>query len=153
MVITPMNTSVTFRVWFPPVLVLVALVLVLLAGCGDTSSSTENKASASGPGNPDAGKELFNRTLEIAGAPACVSCHVVDPEEPAIVGPNLSSIAARAGQRVPGQSAEEYLRTSIVDPYAYVVKGYEGGIMVRNYEDLLTQQQINDLVAYMMTLE
>lgn len=128
------------------------LVLVLttsiVSGCSIQSSDT-----ALAPGDPQVGKELFNRTQELAGAPTCKTCHVIGAGEPAIVGPNLNGIATRAGQRVEGQTAEEYIYTSIVDPYAYVVHGYQSSIMVRNYEQLLTQQQIHDIVAYLMTLE
>jgi len=54
---------------------------------------------------------------------------------------------------VDGQSAEEYLRTSITDPDAYLAGGYQEGIMYRQYEQALTEQQIDDLVAYMLTLK
>jgi cytochrome c len=77
----------------------------------------------------------------------------VEPGQPDIDGPNLSGVALRAGQRVPNQSAEAYLRESIVAPYAYVLPGYQSGIMIRNYEEYLSPQQIDDLVAYLMTLK
>jgi cytochrome c len=54
---------------------------------------------------------------------------------------------------VPGQPAEEYLRTAITDPDAYISDGYQDGIMYRGYAQALTAQQINDLVAYMLTLK
>lgn len=136
-----------------PVLLLAAVMGVLLgvlAACGSTTS--DSAESTPGPGDPLVGKELFFNTQQIAGAPTCSSCHVVEAGEPAIVGPNLSGVAVRAATRVPGQSAKDYLRMSVVDPYAYVLEGYQSGIMVRNYDELLTSQQINDLVAYMMTL-
>lgn len=127
------------------------LLLVLLATCGDTSS--DGADNANGPGDPAAGKDLFHNTQEMTGAPTCSTCHPVEPGQPDIDGPNLSSVALRAGQRVPDQSAEAYLRESIVDPYAYVLPGYQSGIMIRNYEEYLSPQQIDDLVAYLMTLE
>lgn len=133
-------------------IVIVTLVLVLIVlitgACSSQSSDT-----AITPSDPQVGKELFNRTQELAGAPTCKTCHVIEAGKPAIVGPNLNGIATRAGQRVDGQTAEEYIYTSIVDPYAYVVHGYQSSIMVRNYDQLLTQQQIRDIVAYLMTLE
>ena len=68
-------------------------------------------------------------------------------------GQSLSNIGNRAGSAVPGQSAEEYLRTAIVDPDAFLSGGYQEGIMYRGYAQELTAQQINDLVAYMLTLK
>jgi len=39
-------------------------------------------------------------------------------------GPSFQGISKRAGDRVPGLSAVEYLRQSIVDPSAYMVEGF-----------------------------
>jgi hypothetical protein len=50
-------------------------------------------------------------------------------------------------------SADEYLRQSIIDPDAYVVEGYPSGLMVPNLADTLSGTQIDDLVAFLMTLE
>lgn len=133
-----------------PCVAVALLFMLLLAACG---SNGDNRAATPGPGDPVAGKELFFNTQQLTGAPTCSSCHVVEPGEPAVVGPNLSGVAIRATSRVPGQSAREYLRMSVVDPYAYILEGYQSGIMVRNYNEHLTPQQINDLVAYMMTLD
>ena len=52
-----------------------------------------------------------------------------------------------------GQSAEDYLRESIVDPNAFVVDGYGANIMTGTYGSSLTEQQIADLVAYMQSLK
>jgi mono/diheme cytochrome c family protein len=123
-------------------------VLFIVVGCGKPASKAELK-----PGDPVVGAQLFKHTQEIAGAPTCATCHVLEAGEPAIVGPNLSGIATRAAQRVVGQSAEHYLTLSITDPYAYVVHGYQSNIMVRNYADYLTDQQIQDIVAFLLTLE
>ncbi|NJN67918.1 MAG: cytochrome c [Chloroflexaceae bacterium] len=128
-----------------------ALVLALLVACGAASPGPPRPAD--GPGDPKIGQQLFFKTQEMTGAPTCSTCHTLETEEPAIVGPNLSGVALRARVRVPGQSAEAYLRESMLDPSAHVVEGYQQGIMVRNYADYLTPQQINDLVAFLLTLE
>lgn len=132
------------------VLLVAALMLALLAACGSAAPEGEERG---GPGDPDAGRQLFFQTQEMTGGPTCSTCHTLGPDEPSIVGPNLSGVALRARVRVPEQSAETYLRKSILDPYAHVVEGYQEGIMVRNYEDYLTPQQVNDLVAFLLTLE
>ena len=93
-------------------------------------------------------------------APGCVTCHVVE-EDRVLIGPSMVGIAARAGTRVEGQSAEEYLRLSIVAPNDYLVPNTEvnvfaaGGnsLMFQQYEEYLTETDVDNLVAYMLTLE
>ncbi|MCC6611904.1 MAG: c-type cytochrome [Anaerolineae bacterium] len=47
----------------------------------------------------------------------------------------------------------EYIRTSIVDPTAFVVPGYPDNLMPKNFSDIFTDEEINDLIAYLLTLE
>ena len=64
----------------------------------------------------------------------------------------MAGIANRAGARVSGQTAEDYLHNSILDPNQYVVDGFSPGLMYQNYKDVLTDEQITDLIAYLSTL-
>jgi cytochrome c553 len=126
---------------------LLSLIMVLLlAACG---------AGGAAAGDPANGKRLFDGAVAMgdARAPACATCHTVTPGADTGSGQNLSNIGNRAAKAVPGQSAEEYLRTAIVNPDAYLAGGYQEGIMYRNYAQALTAEQINDLVAYMLTLK
>jgi hypothetical protein len=50
-------------------------------------------------------------------------------------------------------TAEEYLYQSITDPDAYVVEGFPAGQMVPNLAEILTEEQIADLIAFLLTLE
>ena len=68
-----------------------------------------------------------------------------------IIGPSFYGIADRAGERVPGLTAEEYLHQSIVEPNAFVVPGYPSGQMIQNFGQILTEEQIQDLIAFLMT--
>jgi cytochrome c len=70
-----------------------------------------------------------------------------------IVGPSLADIGLRARTRVEGLTAEEYLHQSIVEPDAYVVEGFDPGIMYQDFEDALTDEQLYDLEAFLLTLE
>ncbi len=54
---------------------------------------------------------------------------------------------------VAGQSAEEYIRRSIVDPDDYLAGGFQEGIHFRGYGEALSQAEINDLVAYLLTFK
>jgi len=102
-------------------------------------------------GDPVAGRQLYNET-SLGTTASCQICHSLDPDV-TLVGPSFAGIASRAGSRVEGLSAEEYIYQSIVDPDAYVVEGYPSGVMVPNLEEQLTEEEIEDLVAFLMTLE
>ena len=125
-------------------ILILSIIITLLAACG-----------AGATGDPARGKQLFDGTVAMPGdrAPACVTCHAITPGPDTGSGQSLSNIGNRAGTTVPGQSAEEYLRTAITNPNAYLAGGYQDGIMYRDYAQALTAQQINDLVAYMLTLK
>jgi mono/diheme cytochrome c family protein len=123
---------------------------MLLAACAGRSNPSGNPNRAA-TGDPAAGEALFKQGV-IQSAPGCINCHSIEPVQ-AGSGPSLSGVAGVAGKRVTGQSAEEYLRASILDPNAYIVQGFPPGIMSRRFGDVLTDQQVNDLVAYLLTLK
>lgn len=80
----------------------------------------------------------------------CGTCHALVPDV-VVVGPSLAGIATRAATRVEGQSAEAYIRNSIIHPSDYVVDGFLD-VMQKNFGEVLTADQINDLIAFLMTL-
>lgn len=108
-------------------------------------------AALSGTSDPKAGEAIF--TTSQGGQIACNICHNVAPGSGTLVGPSLDGIAIRAISTVPGESAEQYLRNSIVNPSAYVVPGFADGLMPQAFGTVLTQQQLDDLIAYLMTLK
>jgi mono/diheme cytochrome c family protein len=91
-------------------------------------------------GNPENGARLFNTA-------GCVGCHSQKKGE-RLVGPSFYNLWDTASTRVPGMSAREYLYQSIVDPNAYVVEGYQPGLMQQNYAALLSPQQMADILAW-----
>lgn len=102
---------------------------------------------ASVPTDPvEAGHYWFSRP------PAnCATCHSLEPDV-VIVGPSLAGVATRAASRVPGMSVSEYLRTSILDPGAFVVPSFPDA-MARNLGEVLDDQQINDIITFLETLK
>lgn len=124
------------------VVLLLALVLSL-AACGGGDASP-----AGGSGDAANGEKVF---AEVA-APACNTCHSLEPGVN-LVGPSLAGMGSAAGSRVSGESADEYLRKSVVEPGAFVVEGYAEGLMPSTYTSQLTAEQVDDLVAYMLTLK
>ena len=83
---------------------------------------------------------------------ACIGCHNLDPNVQ-MAGPTWANIANTAATRVAGESAEEYLYNSIVHPNDYLVEGYMAGVMLQNYGDTLSDQDIADIMAYLLTLQ
>jgi cytochrome c2 len=102
--------------------------------------------------NPARGQELFNTMYDTNVGPyACATCHNVDSVERKI-GPGQLNVAERAATRVEGQSAAQYIYNSVLHPNDYVVEEYTPNLMPGNYRDLLTDQDIYAIIAYMFTL-
>ena len=68
-----------------------------------------------------------------------------------LVGPSLAGVAKRAATRKADFPAELYLYESITHPEAYVVDGFQSGIMPGNFRQRLNEQQLADLIAFLMT--
>lgn len=102
-------------------------------------------------GDAQKGMELFNTMREETNF-ACATCHLVDSEE-RLIGPGLLNVSVRAETRVAGQTAEEYIHNSIIHPSDYVVADYPDALMPQVYADIFTEEQIQDLVAYLFTLK
>jgi len=104
------------------------------------------------------GQALFRTT-----PPGCFACHSISPGAN-LAGPSLAGIGTRAAALVDSASytgqatdAAAYIRESITNPHAYVVPGqiYSSGgrsFMPDNYNTTLTPAQIDQLVAYLVTL-
>jgi cytochrome c551/c552 len=115
------------------------LLLVLLAGCNQS-------AAAEAGGDPEAGEALFMSGGE--SQIPCISCHSLDGS--ILVGPSLQGISERAAERMDGVEAEDYLHQSIISPSAYIVDGYSDA-MYKFYGEKLTEKQITDLIAFLLT--
>jgi cytochrome c oxidase subunit II len=83
-----------------------------------------------------AGKTIFT------GSAGCGSCHTLaDAKTTGQVGPDLDKY-------LKGKTAA-FIRTSIVDPNAYVEKGFGANIMPGDFKTTLSTDQINALVTYL----
>lgn len=132
-------------------LVMIVLVLAACGGGGDTAPAADAETAAIG--NAANGEKLFaSAVIGPNNAPGCVTCHSLEPDV-VIVGPSQAGLGTRAATRVPGKSAEEYIRESIINPNAYLVEGFAEGVMYQNYATDLTETEINDIIAYTLTLK
>lgn len=121
-----------------------ALVLSLALGaCGG--------GGANAVGDAQAGEAIFKEGV-IGNQPGCSTCHSLSPDT-VIVGPSLAGVGTRAETRISGVSAEAYLRQSILEPDAYVVEGFQPGVMVQVWEETLTSEQVDNLTAFLLTLK
>ena len=127
-------------------LALAAALAVALAGCGGgeevapVAETVEGEAPQTQPvaqGDPAAGKTVYN-------ANGCGSCHAFEPAgSTAKVGPALDELEESAEEADQG-TVEEYARTSIINPNAYVREGYQPVMPPFRLED----EQLADLVAF-----
>jgi cytochrome c551/c552 len=125
------------------------MLSVACGGADGDSTSSEGEAV----GDPVRGESLYNQTVIGAGsAPGCITCHSLD-EAVTLVGPSHFRLGARAAEIVPGKSAETYLKESIVDPDDQITDGFTEGVMYKNYGKELSNQEVADLVAFLVTLK
>jgi cytochrome c oxidase subunit 2 len=109
------------------------------------TAAGQKPAGASGepPGAVAQGKQIFVQS-------GCGGCHALrDANTAGQVGPGLDGIGTRAASTVPGQSAEEYIRTSIIKPAEHVVTGYQP-IMPGTYGTTLSEAELDALVQYLL---
>ncbi|MCA9949616.1 MAG: c-type cytochrome [Anaerolineales bacterium] len=131
---------------------LILVLAILLVACGGGGDTGGEEAAGGSVGDAAHGEELYNQvTIGSASAPGCVTCHSTE-EGVVLVGPSHAGLASRAGTYVEGMSAEDYLRESITDPNAHIVDGFTPDVMYQNFGEELQARDINDLIAYMLTL-
>ncbi|MDX1413626.1 MAG: c-type cytochrome [Candidatus Promineifilaceae bacterium] len=132
---------------------LLGLVMVLLlAACGGGGDAPAASEGGNSIGDAANGENLYNQTvIGSASAPGCITCHSLEPDI-VLVGPSHAGLANRAGSYKEGMAAEDYLRESIVDPDAHIVEGFTPGVMYQNFGEELQAREVNDLIAYMLTL-
>jgi mono/diheme cytochrome c family protein len=120
-------------------------VVLLLSGC-----AVSPPMSASVAGDVERGAQLFAQGQN--AAPPCSGCHqIVAGQSGFSFGPNLADIGEHAEMRIDGVTAEEYLHQSILEPGHYIVSGYRD-IMYPDYDAHFTRADIQDLIAYLLTL-
>jgi mono/diheme cytochrome c family protein len=126
-------------------------VFLVVAACGDGQADTTTQTAA--VGDPERGRQIWDDGGGVLSGGGCSECHSLDGSESTVVvvkAPTWQGISGRAGDRVTGLSAEEYLRESIVDPAAYIVESYPD-YMPKGFRILLSEEDIDNLVAFLLT--
>jgi mono/diheme cytochrome c family protein len=92
---------------------------------------------------------------------ACTACHELAPTGPAWSAvANQPGIGDRAALRIEqddytgnATTPEEYLFESVVDTNIYIVEGFAENVMPATYGSTLTDQNMADLIAYMLSIK
>ena len=124
----------------------ILVVAFLAAGCGGGEEAAPLPETVigtveqpGGKGDPQAGKLVFEKS-------GCGSCHTFDPAgSNAKIGPNLNDLPELAKKANQG-TLEEFVRTSVTNPGAYVEKGFPDGVMPPFNG---SEKELNDLVAFL----
>ncbi|MCX6027785.1 MAG: cytochrome c oxidase subunit II, partial [Chloroflexi bacterium] len=108
---------------------------------GQIGAKTRGATAAADPAAY--GRQLFNQF-------GCNACHALaDAQAVGVVGPKLDGLAGRAGATVPGQSAEDYVKTAIVKPSEFLVKNFQP-VMPQDYGQRMSAAEIEAMVTYLL---
>ncbi|MDX2141325.1 MAG: c-type cytochrome [Chloroflexota bacterium] len=124
-----------------------------------TLAATATEASPAASGDAENGMVLFNAVQVMPDGQqwACSQCHSVTPDQLRLIGPGLWGIGERAATRVEGEDALAYITHSIVRPHDYLVVDENGNpyppLMPNGYEEVLGEDGLADVIAYLLTLE
>jgi cytochrome c oxidase subunit 2 len=98
-----------------------------------------------------AGLSLAERGKALAEKSGCLGCHALEGKEK--IGPNFGKVFGRKVLLADGTSVtadEEYLRESILDPKAKVVKGYPA--VMPTFKGSLSPEDMGAIIAYLKSL-
>ncbi len=138
---------------FMPIKLFPFLAVLLMIGVPACNSSNGTNA----PSN-NAAPTFVAGSLEAKGAALftgkgrCATCHSLSPDT-VIVGPSLAGIATRAETRIEGLTAAEYIEESILRPDAYHPPGFEDKQMDTSLAKQLSVEDVEALIAYLLTLK
>lgn len=112
----------------------------------DTGGGSTGGSTGGASGNVDNGKTIFT------GSAGCGGCHALAAAGTSgAVGPALDDLAGDAGKA--GEPIDAFIKSSIVDPGAFVASGYPDGVMPTNFGTTLSASDINDLVAFISSAQ
>ena len=97
-------------------------------------------------GDPSHGDQLYNVTLP------CGGCHLNAAVAPLTQGTWTRVQEVRLTDPLfAGWTGEQYLANSIIHPSDYVVPNYPDNVMPQNFGQIVTYQDLADLIAYLKT--
>lgn len=148
--------------------ILMAVMIGILAGCASsqteplasveitqeaTAEATESVAIATEETAITRGELLFKTTRQETGF-ACATCHYATSEG-RLIGPGLVNLAERFAEYGLEIDLNTYIHEAIVAPNAFIAPAdpiYPSSVMPQNYQEVFTEAEINDLIAYILSL-
>ena len=126
-------------------MVVVVAPMMMIAGSVSSSGGTDT-----GGGEPPVVDELPGEQVALDNG--CLGCHSTDGTT--LAGPTWQGLAGSERELTSGEivtADDSYLETSILDPPAQVVAGFEP-LMPTTYAGTLSEQDISDLIEYIRSL-
>jgi cytochrome c551/c552 len=110
-----------------------------------TTASAATTSTSSGGANAAAGKAVF-------AANSCATCHTFQPAgATGQVGPDLDTAPTASAKLDHNMNLTAFVKQSIVDPNAYIAKGYKANVMPQTFGTSLSKTQLADLVAFIVS--
>lgn len=130
------------RNWIIGIATGLTLFAVACGGGSDSPPPTRDPSLPPHVADAANGERLFN-------SESCSACHSTGDRR--VTGPGLAGIGATAATRDPDLTADQYIEQAIRSPGAFVVSGYNN--LMPNAYGRLPQDDVDDLIAYLKTLE
>lgn len=86
----------------------------------------------------------------------CIACHSVDGSK--LIGPSFKGVYGHKVTVLTNDKEreitadDEYIKTSIYEPNADIVKGYTKGMMI-SYKEQLSDEEVGEIIEYLKTLK
>jgi cytochrome c551/c552 len=112
-----------------------------------TSATTTSATTTStgGGGNAAAGKTIF-------ASNGCATCHTFQPAgATGSIGPNLDSAPTADAKADNNMALAAFVKESIVNPDAYIAKGFKKGLMPTTFGNSIKGADLNNLVAFIVS--
>ena len=110
-----------------------------------TTTAGTTTSGGGGGGNAAAGKTVFD-------ANNCASCHTFQPANASgTIGPDLDNAPEQDAKADHNMALAAFIKESIVNPDAYIAKGFTKGLMPTTFGSSLSKTQLNDLVAFIVS--
>ncbi len=112
----------------------------------------EKKANT--PVDPNAGNEMAMKGASLYKELGCSGCHTVASDAPKLSGPSWVGLFGSKREFADGSSVvgdENYIRESILNPMAKIVKGYAG--IMPPYVGRVSDEEIDSIIEYIKTLK
>ncbi|ART80108.1 c-type cytochrome [Oceanisphaera avium] len=139
--------------------------ILVTGGFSQAASAAPAVASpGSTPVNSDSDPRALGEQVFASAVPTCKACHSLTPGADG-AGPSLAGVVTRTEELLASgeyqgkaKDVEAYLHESIVEPSAHLVTGdmYSAGgtsFMPNSYAESLSEEQIDQLVAFLATLK